>query len=545
MGGGGYMRAWWFVLLFAFHVTRALALPNSPIFDLPNPDPHTKWPDKWYDMTAKLEGLRTERGPLSARPIPGPKTKLYVATDCKTRACLAGLGRIVCLQRTNDAGNAWENVLCSGTQFDITDYGAIGDGSVDDTAAIQAAANACNAAPRDGEVYAPAGTYKTTSTVTITNCRLVGEGMVNTVFAPTTALAGSVAMVLAAPSNGGNLRQGGAQDIQITGPSTPSLGLHPSSLVDCLRLDASMILERVRITGCDKGITTNAPSGHNTFTDVEQTQNYYDFYLAHQVDNTDGQADQFLGCNLSASYAIFGIPFNTTPGAIYGRGGTWGLVPYVAWQEGASPGTAGMLAGFHTEDVYFEGIGNAVMFSANNAINANGGAITNVRIINPGFSYGGAGFNLPSASCQAGTGNPYQCCTGSGTGCSKAYGINVGPIIGNFYEWAGVNPIDMSGAGGTGAIHSTNCTGSIVVDRQGSMGPIQCDAHPEYANVSDGHGSWNWTGNTPTDAPVPCTSLAKGRLYDDLSLNELCRCNGTNWCKVSNPSSCGSPSSCG
>lgn len=49
--------------------------------------------------------------------------------------------------------------------FDVTDYGATGDGTTDDTTAINAAIAAANAAG-EGTVYFPAGDYKVTSTLT-------------------------------------------------------------------------------------------------------------------------------------------------------------------------------------------------------------------------------------------------------------------------------------------------------------------------------------------------------------------------------------------
>lgn len=61
--------------------------------------------------------------------------------------------------------------------FSVRDpaYGARGDGSTDDTAAIQAAVTAANAANAD--VYFPAGTYKLTGAITIySNMRLFGVG---------------------------------------------------------------------------------------------------------------------------------------------------------------------------------------------------------------------------------------------------------------------------------------------------------------------------------------------------------------------------------
>jgi hypothetical protein len=63
-------------------------------------------------------------------------------------------------------GMPWYNVL---------DYGAKGDGTTDDTAAIQAAIDAC-AANGGGTVYFPPGTYKITNTITVKKkVNLVGD----------------------------------------------------------------------------------------------------------------------------------------------------------------------------------------------------------------------------------------------------------------------------------------------------------------------------------------------------------------------------------
>lgn len=71
----------------------------------------------------------------------------------------------------------------------VKDFGAVGDGSVDDTAAIQAAITAV--ATQGGTVYVPAGTYLITSTVTIAKSftNIVGEGGQASLFkfAPTTS----------------------------------------------------------------------------------------------------------------------------------------------------------------------------------------------------------------------------------------------------------------------------------------------------------------------------------------------------------------------
>jgi len=61
----------------------------------------------------------------------------------------------------------------------VKDYGAVGDGTTDDTAAIQAAITAAGAG---GRVYFPTGTYLLTSTINcLTNQQLIGNGVNNTI----------------------------------------------------------------------------------------------------------------------------------------------------------------------------------------------------------------------------------------------------------------------------------------------------------------------------------------------------------------------------
>lgn len=59
--------------------------------------------------------------------------------------------------------------MITGAPVNILDYGAKGDGSTDDTAAIQAALAAV-IANKAGIMYVPAGTYKITSTITFDKC---------------------------------------------------------------------------------------------------------------------------------------------------------------------------------------------------------------------------------------------------------------------------------------------------------------------------------------------------------------------------------------
>jgi hypothetical protein len=75
--------------------------------------------------------------------------------------------------------------------LDIKNFGATGDGTTDDTAAIQAALTAATTAPRR-TLFVPAGTYKMTAGVTINGrIDIVGDGMADAAFnyTPTTGKA--------------------------------------------------------------------------------------------------------------------------------------------------------------------------------------------------------------------------------------------------------------------------------------------------------------------------------------------------------------------
>jgi hypothetical protein len=74
-------------------------------------------------------------------------------------------------------GRVWVNaeIGTAADSYDVTLYGAFGDGSTDDSDAIQDATNAC-AAAGGGVVYFPPGTYITSGRSLGTNVRWVGAG---------------------------------------------------------------------------------------------------------------------------------------------------------------------------------------------------------------------------------------------------------------------------------------------------------------------------------------------------------------------------------
>ncbi|MGZ5234210.1 MAG: glycosyl hydrolase family 28-related protein, partial [Burkholderiales bacterium] len=66
--------------------------------------------------------------------------------------------------------------LANNANYNVKDYGALGDGSTNDAAAIQAAIAAAQATVSGGRVYFPPGIYYTgTKTISITNLGIVLE----------------------------------------------------------------------------------------------------------------------------------------------------------------------------------------------------------------------------------------------------------------------------------------------------------------------------------------------------------------------------------
>lgn len=64
--------------------------------------------------------------------------------------------------------------LLAAEGFNVKDFGAVGDGKTDDTAAIQAALDKAKAGPRGAFVTLPAGEYRVTAPLCVENCLLTG-----------------------------------------------------------------------------------------------------------------------------------------------------------------------------------------------------------------------------------------------------------------------------------------------------------------------------------------------------------------------------------
>jgi Pectate lyase superfamily protein len=143
----------------------------------------------------------------------------------------------------------------SGMLASVKDYGAIGNGSTDDTAAIQNAINStCSSA--GGLLYFPAGNYKITSQVTIPydQCVLEGTGSRTQItYAPS---ANGVAFLFSKPSPSTNdIVRGGIRHFWIYSADTS----HKKSAIKLVAVSEFKV-EDIRVTGAGSNSTFSGGS---------------------------------------------------------------------------------------------------------------------------------------------------------------------------------------------------------------------------------------------------------------------------------------------
>lgn len=190
------------------------------------------------------------------------------------------------------------NALNLGQIYSVTDYGAVGNNTADDTAAIQAAITACGAGG-GGIVFFPPGFYKTTSALTVTShyvC-LMGCGAAGLIMPSGTGFN----VIYAYPASGANLQGFKTVNLHVYGGSDSTSGA-------ILRIDR-----------CNGWSISNC-----------SFQNWYGGILVDgsvhgYIDGTDLRADQSFASYRSGSYLFKTVKGSdgTTPAEIHVSSADW------------------------------------------------------------------------------------------------------------------------------------------------------------------------------------------------------------------------------
>lgn len=240
--------------------------------------------------------------------------------------------------------------------FDVRRYGAVGDGVVDDTTAVQAAITACGAAG-GGVVRIPYGDYLMTAQLTIPYdkpIQLVGEGQQVSLLRWNTGLGSGVHCLTY--SGSWNASRQLIRDVRFRGPTgAATKGVTPPSTMYGPRMRSNTTFERVQVSGfyCGAEITGN----HNRIYNSAFGSCWYSLYWGP---NHESRGDVIIEeCNLEGTYmANVGVhPANALDGCSF-TATHFGAGPYCFHTPNAT--IVFQHAAFATtfDNCSFEGYGN-------------------------------------------------------------------------------------------------------------------------------------------------------------------------------------------
>lgn len=240
----------------------------------------------------------------------------------------------------------------------VMDFGAVGDNTNDDTAAIQAAVNAVLAAG-GGTVYVPPGSYKVTATITLgASVSIVGLGKLATKFYPTTAVTGRLFSYKPAVFTTSGIV---LSDFAVYGNAT-TLGV-----ADLQNL-TFVTIQRVYMDSF-----TNSGQIHVSLNNVEDSTIAESAFMSIHGDGlvmqTNANNNVIRGCTFNAAGAAgVGISMDST---------TQNTVVIGCNFEGASVGNTGIIAGGSYNTCI---IGNYFEYWTGACVSANTGTTKNLRI---------------------------------------------------------------------------------------------------------------------------------------------------------------------
>jgi hypothetical protein len=176
--------------------------------------------------------------------------------------------------------------------YNVKDHGVVGDGTVNDTTAIQAVIDACSAAG-GGEVFFPESTYKITTTLTMrSNVALVGAGDGSTIINQTSTTANAI--------TGSDLQRVSIRDLCLSGPGSGSgIGVNFDLVSNGATLYVTMQNVTVKLFGGD-GIKIKIPIVSSFDRVVADTCGGWGFNFYGII---TGGGSPGTSCSLRACYA--------------------------------------------------------------------------------------------------------------------------------------------------------------------------------------------------------------------------------------------------
>lgn len=194
----------------------------------------------------------------------------------------------------------------------VKDFGAVGDGTTDDTTAVQAFFTAC----KDKRGYIPAGKYKVTSAITIDpdhNYVIEGEGRdPNGTTASVIYNAGTGNCITINQTGAANNKQIRLSNLTISGTSASANGIHAVNV-------HNLNMEDVWITShgghglylnkcwtCSfKNVTSTQNGQHGIYAYQQNNQVVFDHCIVNSNSRSDGYANFYIGG--SSTYENLGV----------------------------------------------------------------------------------------------------------------------------------------------------------------------------------------------------------------------------------------------
>ncbi|MFE4651522.1 glycosyl hydrolase family 28-related protein [Streptomyces sp. NPDC056707] len=196
------------------------------------------------------------------------------------------------------------------TWLNVKTYGAVGNGTVDDTAAIQDAIDDANAAG-GGVVYIPRGTYKLTSAIALkSHVQLKGDGINATVLQQTSSSSHGI--------SGSNLELVSIEDLLVDGPgSGTGRGIHLGGTVVIYSFYVTMRNVMVRQFG-DTGIFIDDPVTTDLYNVTSKENGAEGFYITCSDTGTVGTSTSLVTCyahnNVGNGFRLYNMVYSTFTG---------------------------------------------------------------------------------------------------------------------------------------------------------------------------------------------------------------------------------------